>query len=802
MNFNHDSGAIDTILTIDTSQSPPLGGQTNVLTIVGTGALSVPSGTTAQQPGTPAPGMLRWNTTSGNLEFYNNATWAAIANSPGTVTSVAATQPAAGLTISGSPITTSGTLTFALANDLAALEGISTSGIAVRSGTDTWVTRSLAGTAGNITIINSDGVSGNPTINLANVGTPVTGSFVKITTDAQGRVSATAPVDTADITNLADGTYVNISGDAMSSGANLTFSGGGTVTGLPAVAVNAGDAASKAYVDSVASGLDTKESVRAATTANITLSGLQTIDGVALQAGDRVLVKNQSSSANNGIYIASAGTWARATDADTSDKVSAGMFTFVEEGATFSETGWVLTTNDPINLGVTGLSFSQFSGAGTYQAGTGLTLAGNTFSLTSPVTTALGGTGLTTIGTANQILGVNAGASGLEYKSVTAGSGISVTPAAGSLTIANTGVLSVAGTTNQIAVTGSTGSVTFSLPGAVTLTTSLTISGLTANTMIYSGTAGLITSAGAATNGQILIGSTGAAPVRANITQGTGITVTNGAGSIAIANAGVTSLIAGTGIGVSGATGAVTVTNNGVTSVALAAPAAIFGVTGSPVTTTGTLTLNLATQTANTVFAGPTSGGVATPAFRSLVIADLPIALYRENTSTHTTPTATGANTQAFGDAASATITGSKVFANGRFATSGDAQHGVYILRNITSGNSTTELFLDGAGATQRLVLPNNSLFTFAIYIAARRTDSTGGGAGYKFEGVVRKDGTAGSTTIVGSVSKSILGETNVIWDASVVADTTNGTLRINVTGETGKTIRWVATVLTTEVTN
>jgi len=143
------------------------------------------------------------------------------------------------------------------------------------------------------------------------------------------------------------------------------------------------DAATKGYVDSVAVGLDVKESVKAATVGNVTLSGAQTIDGVALTAGDRVLVRSQSAGAENGIYVVASGAWSRSSDADNSTKLNSGAFTFVEEGTTLADTGWVLTTNDTITIGTTPLVFTQFSGAGTFLAGTGLTLAGNTFSVTA-----------------------------------------------------------------------------------------------------------------------------------------------------------------------------------------------------------------------------------------------------------------------------------------------------------------------------------------------------------------------------------------------------------------------------------
>jgi hypothetical protein len=142
--------------------------------------------------------------------------------------------------------------------------------------------------------------------------------------------------------------------------------------------VNATDAANKAYVDAARNGLDVKNSVRVATTANITLSGLQVIDGVSVLTENRVLVKNQSTAAENGIYVASSGAWSRSEDADSSTEVTPGMFTFVEEGSTNADSGWVLTNNATINLGITGLAFAQFSGAGQITAGAGLIKSGNT----------------------------------------------------------------------------------------------------------------------------------------------------------------------------------------------------------------------------------------------------------------------------------------------------------------------------------------------------------------------------------------------------------------------------------------
>src|SRR5437764_12386180 len=104
---------------------------------------------------------------------------------------------------------------------------------------------------------------------------------------------------------------------------------------------------------SVAEGTAIKQPCRVATTATITLSGTQTIDGVAVVAGDRVLVKDQTTGSQNGIYVVAAGAWSRATDADVSAEVTAGLFTFVAEGTANGDNGFVLTTNDPIVLATT-----------------------------------------------------------------------------------------------------------------------------------------------------------------------------------------------------------------------------------------------------------------------------------------------------------------------------------------------------------------------------------------------------------------------------------------------------------------
>ncbi|MFA5920093.1 MAG: phage tail protein [Methylococcaceae bacterium] len=126
--------------------------------------------------------------------------------------------------------------------------------------------------------------------------------------------------------------------------------------------------ASREYVDNAINVLDYKQSVRVATTANTALSGLLTIDGVALVAGNRVLVKDNTAASQNGIYTAATGTWLRSTDANTSAKVTAGMLVIVEEGTSYKDTIWLLATNNPITLNSTALTFQQVSGEYVSQA--------------------------------------------------------------------------------------------------------------------------------------------------------------------------------------------------------------------------------------------------------------------------------------------------------------------------------------------------------------------------------------------------------------------------------------------------
>jgi len=237
-----------------------------------------------------------------------------------------------------------------------------------------------------------------------------------------------------------------------------------TTTGTISTSPSANtDIANKYYVDAVAQGLGPKAACAVGTTVNITLSGLQTIDTYTTVAGDRVLVKNQSSSQFNGIYVASASTWTRATDMDVWSEV-AGAYTVILNGGQ-ANTGWVCTATATGTINVTAMPWVQFSAASTYFAGTGLTLASNTFSITN--------TGVTagTYGSATQTPVFITNAQG-QLSSVT---NTTITPAIGSITGLGTGVATWLATPTSAnlasAVTDETGSGSLVFATSPTLVT-------------------------------------------------------------------------------------------------------------------------------------------------------------------------------------------------------------------------------------------------------------------------------------------------------------------------------------------
>lgn len=194
--------------------------------------------------------------------------------------------------------------------------------------------------------------------------------YATVSPDQSGLHITSSTIDSTTIgaTTPSTGVFTNI------------FSTTGQVTTSP---VTNADIANKAYVDAIAQGLAPKQACKVATTADITLSGLQTIDTTyTTVAGDRVLVKSQLNSAQNGIYIASSGPWTRSVDMDVWSEVP-GAYTVILNGAVNGSTSWVTTAADTGTIGVTAMPWVQFASVNTYYAGTGLSLLSNTFSITN-----------------------------------------------------------------------------------------------------------------------------------------------------------------------------------------------------------------------------------------------------------------------------------------------------------------------------------------------------------------------------------------------------------------------------------
>jgi hypothetical protein len=335
----------------------------------------------------------------------------------------------------------------------------------------------------------------------------------------------------------------------------------GTISTTPSVNL---DIANKFYVDTVAQGLGPKAACQVGTTVNITLSGLQTIDGYTTVVGDRVLVKNQTSTQYNGIYIASASAWTRSTDMDVWSEVP-GAYTVLLNGGQ-ANTGWVSTATQIGTIDVTAMPWVQFSSVGAYFAGTGLTLASNTFSITNTTVTAaaygsasstlsatVNAQGQLTALSAQAIAISNSQVSGLGTLSTQNANAVAITggtvngTSIGAST-ASTGAFSTLSASGQFTSTVSTGSAPF-IVSSTTPVANLSIGGNAA-------TATSATSATSATNATNLLGGangslpyqtgSGATTFLAAGTNGYVLTLASGVPTWAASTGGVTSFNAGT----------------------------------------------------------------------------------------------------------------------------------------------------------------------------------------------------------------------------------------------------------------
>lgn len=342
-------------------------------------------------PGTSTTekGLLLYNTTSSLAKVSNGATWDTITNvlesvtGAGAISVGAVTAKSQSISIAASSGSVPGTMSAAHYSAVAGATATSSPNTIVqRDASNNFaantITAALTGTASNATQLNSQAASwyldrtNHTSTQLAstisNFDTQVRTSRL----DQMAAPTADVSLNTRKLINVLD-------------------------------PVSAQDAATKAYVDATAVGLDVKSSVRVSATGNLAAgtynstggtsgrgqwtAAINVVDGITLAAGNRVLLKEQTTAAQNGIYVVTVvgtgvtGVWDRAPDFDADPEVTSGAFVFIEEGTNAAE-GYVLTTANPITIGGaagTAIAFTQFSGAGTWIAGNGLTLTGQTF---------------------------------------------------------------------------------------------------------------------------------------------------------------------------------------------------------------------------------------------------------------------------------------------------------------------------------------------------------------------------------------------------------------------------------------
>lgn len=352
----------------------------------------------AAAPSSPIEGQHYYDSTSKRWLFRTDATWI----DPTARSNHSGTQGWA--TISGTPTTLSGygiTDAQAASAQLSALAGLNVNGLVARTGANTFAGRGLASTTPAATWTNTDGVGGNPTLAIADVvaggnsglmtGTDktklngVAAGATANSTDAQLR-DRTTHTGTQPSSTISDFTAAvqAVRLDQHAAPTSAVAMNGQRLTNLGAPTA-ASDAATRQYVDDTVAGLSWKDEVRVATVVAGTLATSfangQTIDGVLLATGDRILIKNQAAASENGIYVVNAsGAPTRSSDAQSSAALL-GAAVYVVSGTANNATRWVNNNTGAITIGTTDITWVQFGAGSTYTAGNGLTLSGNDFNV-------------------------------------------------------------------------------------------------------------------------------------------------------------------------------------------------------------------------------------------------------------------------------------------------------------------------------------------------------------------------------------------------------------------------------------
>ena len=606
----------------------------------GTAGITLPNGTTAQRGATT--GQIRYNTDTARFEGYYAGSWQTFGIGDGTVTSVSGTTNQINVSNVGSIATVAFT-----PNPTIPVSG----GIVIPVGTT--AQRTASPTNGilryNTTIAQFEAYTNSAWSVLSTASTGVT-SIATGTGLTGGPITSTGTISIANtaVTAAAYGSSYQVPTFTVNAQGQLTLASNttidavtlttGSITTTPS---GANDIANKSYVDSVAQGLDAKASCVVATTANITLSGEQTIDGVTTSSS-RVLVKNQGTSSQNGIYVSSSGAWTRALDMDIWAEVP-NAFTFIETGSTLADTGWVCTANQGGTIGVTAMPWTQFSGAGTYTAGTGLTLTGTQFSITNTAVTAAA------YGSASSVATFTVNAQGqltlaastsiaIAASQVTSGTlAIAQGGTNSSATPTNGGVgygtgtahaYSAAGTSGQVLTSAGAASPTWTSQSGLSVGTATNLAGGAAGSLPYQSGAGATAMLAAGTNGYLLTltaglpswqpaPASGVTTFSAGTTGLTPSTATSGAvtlaGTLALANGGTNASLTAVAGAVPYSTAlAIALTAAGTTGQVLTSNGS-----GAPTWTTpaGGVTLSNDTATATNLyptFASATTGSVST----------------------------------------------------------------------------------------------------------------------------------------------------------------------------------------------